>query len=245
MLKMKKTGGAPGETAMPDKKLTLRRAIAVFAIGYLVIGLALFLPAGTIQWPEAWLYLWMQIGYSAFIGTWLWKSNVGLLRERTRFLKGAKGWDKAFLLASIVPMFSIFVIAGLDYRYGWSPVGPVAKAMAFGFLALSFLGIARVMKENTYLSRVVRIQTERGHKVITTGPYRYVRHPMYVSVIVMLLSLPFALGSLYALVPVGVLLGALLVRTHLEDNTLQAELEGYREYAQRTKYKNKIVPGVW
>jgi protein-S-isoprenylcysteine O-methyltransferase Ste14 len=99
------------------------------------------------------------------------------------------------------------------------------------------------MRENTYLSRVVEIQKDRGHKVITTGPYRYVRHPMYVGVIILLVSVPLALGSLWALVPGVALTIIIIIRTHLEDKTLHAELEGYKAYAGKVRYR--LVPGIW
>ena len=99
------------------------------------------------------------------------------------------------------------------------------------------------MKENTFLSRFVEIQEERGHKVITTGPYRFVRHPMYVGATILLLCLPVALGSLYALIPTAFCVVFMIIRTVLEDKTLHNELEGYVEYAQRTKYR--LLPGIW
>ena len=99
------------------------------------------------------------------------------------------------------------------------------------------------MRENPYLARVVEVQKERGHRVITTGPYRYVRHPMYVGVIALYVCLPLALGSLWMLIPSALLISLTIVRTHLEDETLLVELQGYREYAGQVRYK--LVPGVW
>jgi protein-S-isoprenylcysteine O-methyltransferase Ste14 len=99
------------------------------------------------------------------------------------------------------------------------------------------------MEENTFLSRHVEIQEERGHKVITTGPYRFVRHPMYIGTTILLLALPVALGSLYALIPAALCIIFMIIRTYLEDKTLHEELEGYTEYAQKTKYR--LLPGIW
>ena len=99
------------------------------------------------------------------------------------------------------------------------------------------------MKENTYLSRIVEIQKERGHSVITTGPYKYVRHPMYVGVIIMFFFTPLALGSIYGLIPALLLIGLIVIRTYKEDKMLHRELQGYREYAEKTPYR--LLPGIW
>jgi protein-S-isoprenylcysteine O-methyltransferase Ste14 len=117
------------------------------------------------------------------------------------------------------------------------------KVICFILVAASFIWITLVIKENTFLSRFVEIQEARGHKVITTGPYRFVRHPMYSGITVLLLSLPAALGSLFALIPAAFCIIFTIIRTGLEDKTLHEELEGYVEYAQKTKYR--LFPGIW
>jgi len=136
------------------------------------------------------------------------------------------------------------VLPGFDaVRYQWSNVPVGVKVLCFILLTSSFLWISWIMKENTFLSRFVEIQEERGHKVITTGPYRFVRHPMYVGATILLLCLPIALGSLYALIPLVFCIIFVIIRTALEDKTLHNELEGYAEYAKRTKYR--LIPGIW
>jgi len=117
------------------------------------------------------------------------------------------------------------------------------KAAGFAAIAASFILIFRVMRENRYLSRVVEIQKERGHQVISTGPYRHVRHPMYIGVIALFVAIPLALGSLWALIPAAALSALIVVRTCLEDKVLHAELEGYEAYAERVRYR--LVPGIW
>ncbi len=107
----------------------------------------------------------------------------------------------------------------------------------------SFVFIGWVLRENTYLSRVVKIDDERGHQVITTGPYALVRHPMYTAVIVIMFALPVTLGSRFGLIPAALLVALLMLRTYLEDRTLQAELPGYPEYARETRYR--LIPGIW
>jgi len=115
--------------------------------------------------------------------------------------------------------------------------------IGYAGIILSLLLFFSVLRENAYLSRFVEVQKEKGHKVITTGPYRYVRHPMYVGLITLLYSLPVALGSLWTLIPASVLTLLFVVRTYLEDKTLHEELEGYRAYAGKVKYR--LLPGVW
>jgi protein-S-isoprenylcysteine O-methyltransferase Ste14 len=158
--------------------------------------------------------------------------------------KSAKGWDKVMTFVSMPFYIPYLVLPGLDaVRYRWSHVPLWAKVACFIVIVASFLWISWIMKENTYLSRFVEIQEDRGHKVITTGPYKFVRHPMYISAMILMIALPIALGSLYALIPMAFIIVFIIVRTHLEDKTLHRELEGYVEYAQKTKYR--MLPGIW
>jgi protein-S-isoprenylcysteine O-methyltransferase Ste14 len=161
------------------------------------------------------------------------------------FLKrSTKGWDKAILWISIVFFIPYLLLPGLDaIRYQWSSVPLPIRAIGFIGIGLSLLLIFRVMRENTYLSRVVEIQKERGHRVITTGPYRYIRHPMYVGVIILFFCVPLALGSLWTLIPTVLLTALIVVRSHLEDKTLHEELDGYRAYAEKVRYR--LIPGIW
>ena len=158
--------------------------------------------------------------------------------------KSAKGWDKVLMFVSLPFYIPYLIIPGFNaVRYQWSHVPVWVKSLCFVLIVASFLWITWIMKENTFLSRFVEIQEERGHKVITTGPYRFVRHPMYIGASILLLALPVALGSLYALIPAAFTVVFTIIRTVLEDKTLHKELEGYVEYAQKTKYR--LIPGIW
>ena len=161
------------------------------------------------------------------------------------FLKPtAKAWDKVILLISTIAFIPYLILPGLDgVRFQWSSVPLIVKAVGFIGIILSFMLVFWVMRENTFLSLIVEIQKERGHKVITTGPYQYVRHPMYFGVIVLFFSIPVALGSLWGLIPSGALTLLILIRTVLEDKTLREELEGYNSYTEKVRYK--IIPGIW
>lgn len=214
-------------------------------MGFLVFIAFFFGTAGTFNWPEAWLYMIIQFSYSVILSVWLKKNNPELLRDRMVFLKkNAKSWDKAIVFGTIPFFIALLVIPGLDaVRYQWSHVSFVPKTISFLVIIASLTLVFWVMKENAFLSRTVEIQKERQHKVITSGPYKYVRHPMYVGVITLFFVLPLALGSIYGLIPGAFLAIGIIIRTHLEDRTLHKELPGYKEYAERTKYR--LLPGVW
>ena len=227
-------------------KLSNVKLVMLIAASSLVFPVFLFIPAGTLIWPEAWLVTVFFLAYMVPTALWLNKNNPELLRERL-FSRGAtrgwKGWDKILMIALSIPALLLFPIAGLDaVRFQLSQVQFPLKALGFvgliPFLVLSFL----VMRENAYLSKVVRIQN-RSHRVVSTGPYRYVRHPMYAGAFPFFICLPLALGSFYALIPGTIVSVFIIIRTHLEDKTLQKELKGYKEYTKKVKYK--LLPGVW
>lgn len=231
---------------MSERKRTpVLRTIAKVAMIFLFYGALLFGSAGTLKWSEAWLFILMHVSFSSSLVIWLKKNNPDLLEERLAiFKKPTKGWDTAIILVGTILFVAMFLIAGFDAtRYHWSQTPFVLKVLGFaGFipaLALDFL----VMRENAYLSRIVEIQKDRGHKVITTGPYKYVRHPMYAGTITFYFCIPLALGSLYALIPSSLVVVLIIVRTYLEDKTLHKELSGYREYAKKTRYR--LLPWVW
>lgn len=228
-------------------KLSSVKLIIIIVASSLVFPIFLLLPAGTLFWLEAWLVTIFFIAYLVPTVLWLNKNNPKLMRERM-FSKGAfkgwKGWDKVLMITLSVPALLLFPIAAFDaVRFQWSQVPLFLKALGFvglmPFLILSFL----VMRENTYAAKIVRIQKDRGHKVITTGPYKYVRHPMYAGSIPFFICLPLALGSLYALIPGALVAIFVIIRTYLEDKTLQKELKGYKEYTKKVKYR--LLPGVW
>ncbi len=226
-------------------EITSLRIAGKLAIQFLVMATAFFGSAGTFLWPEAWFSLVLQFSFSTFTMFWMKKHDPELLRERMIFLKpGAHGWDKAFILGGTAVFVPYLLLPGLDaVRYGWSAVPPSVARAAFLGIVVSLAVYFRVIRENRYLTGVIEIQQERGHRVVDTGPYRCVRHPMYSGAIMTLFSLPLALGSLWALIPASLLTVMLLVRTHFEDRMLHAELEGYRDYAKRTRHR--IIPGVW
>jgi protein-S-isoprenylcysteine O-methyltransferase Ste14 len=221
------------------------RVILRVILGFVFMCVFLFVPAGTIRWTEAWIYIVMQFSFSISISIWLRKRNPELLKDRLALMKrSAKGWDKVLMLSTTPFFFALLIIPGLDaVRYQWSYVSGEVKLTAFIVMFFALLSFFIVLRENTFLSRVVEIQEDKGHHVITTGPYRLVRHPMYVGVITLFFAIPLALGSLYGLLPGVGLAIAIIIRTYLEDKTLHKELPGYPEYSRKTRYR--LLPGIW
>lgn len=222
-----------------NKSIILR-----FLLFPLVLGAMLFIPANTVNWPAAWIYIIIYMCFGIIVVSWLKRNNPTLLKERATFLKKtAHRWDKIIVVGSTVLFVALFSIPGFDIRYKWSQMPIILNIIGFVGIICSFILIFLVMRENAYLSRVVEIQKERGHTVITTGPYRYVRHPMYVGVIVMFFCTSLVLGSYYGLIPALLLTIIIGIRTHFEDKMLHEELPGYKEYAKKTRYR--ILPGIW
>ncbi|MBN1224392.1 MAG: isoprenylcysteine carboxylmethyltransferase family protein [Candidatus Aminicenantes bacterium] len=219
---------------------TIIRAALTLAIMLTFI----FLPAGTLRWPEAWIFLSVYLSMISGILIWLKKNSPDLLKERMSKKKQAKTWDKIIIRIYSLLLIFLLGIPGLDaVRYGWSEVPWIVKVLGFAGYIPALLLTFWVMKENAFSSNVVRIQNDRGHTVCTTGPYRFVRHPMYVGVILICVFIPLSLGSLYALIPSALIIILFILRTFQEDRTLHEELPGYKEYAQRVLYR--LLPGVW
>ena len=231
---------------MTDKSSAIARGVArwIFkSIVYTAIfGFALFATSGDLRWVWGWLYLAIYIINQIILTVIL---PPDLLSERSKPQEGSKGWDivlasAAALLAPIV----VYIVAGFDRGNGWSgPFSPVAQIVALMVMVGGIVLSDWAMVANKFFSAVIRIQEDRGHSVQTGGPYRFVRHPGYVGGILHHIAAPLMLGSWWALIPGGI--GALLfvIRTALEDKTLQDELPGYREYAQQTRFR--LLPGIW
>ena len=228
-------------TKTKDIKLDIFIKIVLTVLFFLVL---VFVSAGTLDWPEAWLFMFILLGYGIPVGLWLKKHDPVLLKKRMELDKPVKTWDRIIMAFSSVFFIAALFVAGFDaIRYRWSQIPLIIESIAFIGIFLSFVWVFLVIKENTYLSRIVEVQKKRHHKVITTGPYSYVRHPMYVAVVLMTIFIPIALGSWYALIP-SVIAGLFMVaRTYFEDKMLQKELVGYKAYAKKVRYR--LVPGLW
>jgi protein-S-isoprenylcysteine O-methyltransferase Ste14 len=241
---MKSHTEAPRAAGSSELARGVVKRFAQIIIVFFIQGAILFGAAGQLGWIWAWVFLGISI-ISLFInGTILLRKSPEMIAERGNS-KLTKTWDK--IVASLYS-FSLFLalplVAGLDTRLGWSESLRNVWHIGGGVIlavALAFAGWAMI--ENAFFSTAVRIQTDRGQTVCRTGPYRLVRHPGYVGFILQSLAIPVLLGSIWALLPGVVAALALIVRTFFEDRTLQAELQGYSEYAQEVRYR--LFPGIW
>ncbi len=207
------------------------------------MALSLFLPAGTIFWLQGWIYILIMIFFSTFLMTYLTKKDPELLKSRAK-AKSTEKWDNIIGLIATPFFILMYILPGFDaVRFRWSNIPLFVNIIGFLTMFIAIILFLVVLRENRYLSRVVEIQEERGHTVITTGPYRIVRHPMYVAVIILYPSHCIALGSLFSLIPCAGIIIIIILRTIREDKMLHERLDGYKEYAQTTRYK--LIPGIW
>lgn len=219
------------------------RAVQIVVTLALMAGI-LFGAAGQLDWVWAWVLLQIYLAIVAINSVLLVRTNPEIIAERGK-PKEMRDWDKLVSgLWGIAQFLLIPIVAGLDFRFGWSgeldPFWHIAGAVVF---ALGLALFSWAMITNAYFSTAVRIQTDRGQTVCRTGPYQFVRHPGYVGAIVQSLGMPLLLGSGWAFVPGIAAAVLMIIRTSLEDRTLQAELLGYAEYSQHVRYR--LVPGIW
>jgi protein-S-isoprenylcysteine O-methyltransferase Ste14 len=220
----------------------VNRIIQVF-VSVLLMGLVLFLSAGRLDWPAAWVFLGLYVLVILTLGVWAMRKNPEAVNERGK-MENMKSWDKTLMTIYTVMLFVLFAVAGLDAgRFGWSVMPIALQIVGFVGLILAMAVTYWAMATNPFLSTIVRIQDDRGHYVVTSGPYQYVRHPMYAAIFLMWPGIALQLGSWWALIPAAVIVIVFVIRTALEDRTLQAELPGYTAYAQRVRYR--LVPGMW
>jgi len=206
----------------------------------------LFVSAGTARWPAAWVFLAEIGGLGVAVGLWLARRDPALLAERlsTGFQAAQKTWDKVFMATVFVLWTGWLVLMALDaVRFGWSQMPVWAQALGAVLIALCMYVACLTFRENSYAAPVVKIARERGHRVVSSGPYAYVRHPMYAGALLFFIGTPLLLGSRFGLAAAPLLVVVLAARAVMEERMLAEELPGYREYAQRVRYR--LVPGVW
>ena len=230
-------------SSLPPRELV--RAFASLAVALALMVALLFLSAGTLSWARGWCFMLAFVLLILASMAWLWRVNPEIFVARARPTgPGTKGWDKLIMVLLLTAYAAIFVVAGLDDgRFHWAPVPDWLVLLGYGLVVLGFAGVAWAEAVNRHFEPSVRIQTDRGHTVISTGPYALVRHPGYVAGSLLATGAAWALGSWWALVPAVVVVVTMLVRTNIEDATLQQELPGYAEFVQKTRYK--WLPGIW
>ncbi len=216
-------------------------------VGPAIQGALLFATAGRFDLPRVWLFLALTLVSMVANAALVAAVNPELLNHRGlwRKKKDAKPWDRR--LVALFGIFSFYlppIVMGLDVgRYQWSNLGPWAMILGILLFSLGWVIITWAMVVNTHFEVTVRIQTDRNHKVVTTGPYAILRHPGYLGAALWALGAPLVVGSLYALIPAALTILVLILRTHREDRTLQAELPGYADYAK--KVKHRLLPAIW
>ena len=217
-----------------------------FVALFVIFALVLFLAAGTVFWPAGWAFLVLFFVADAALGWWLLKHDPGLLQERmSGFGKpGEPAWDKVFFVLLQVFFLAWMILMPLDaVRFHWSHVPAWLQVVGAILLMVSFYLFFLPFRENSYLSPVVRVQVERGQTVVSTGPYRYVRHPLYAAGIPFAVGTALLLGSWYGLLMGLIFIFGLAFRAVREERVLQAELPGYDEYMAQVKYR--FIPYVW
>ncbi|UFW84257.1 isoprenylcysteine carboxylmethyltransferase family protein [Bradyrhizobium barranii] len=221
-------------------KLLLQNTITTAGMGAL-----LFACAGTMHWPSAWVFLATCALLGPLCGWWLYRVDPALLAERLRpvLQKDQPAADKAFMIVFVVAMLAWLAAMGLDRRTQSSDVPVAFQALGLVLFVLSTLFILWVFRENSFAAPVVKLQAERAQRVVSTGPYAHVRHPMYSGMILFFAGVPLLLGSWWGLVMAPVIVVLFAVRVGIEERTLRKGLPGYSNYMTRVRYR--LLPGVW
>ncbi|NTU55598.1 MAG: isoprenylcysteine carboxylmethyltransferase family protein [Anaerolineales bacterium] len=229
------------QTKLMTPKTIFRLVLVLF-----VFPLIPMIISGVWNWWEAWAYAILSILGFIISRVLAARRNPDIIAERARSMEmqDAKPWDKILSPMLAFGSLLILIVAGADKGFGWStPFTLNTKLVALLVIILGFAFGSWALIENKFFSGVVRIQTDRGHRVVSTGPYRFVRHPGYAGALWTYLAMPVLFDSIWAFIPAVFLLGVLVLRTSLEDRTLQAELPGYKEFTQKTRYR--LFPGIW
>jgi protein-S-isoprenylcysteine O-methyltransferase Ste14 len=238
-------------TPIPEHQETRQPNILRAAIGFAIYALLtpalLFLSANTVNWPMAWLYTGLAL-LSIFGSRIVVALRFpDLIKERAGYRDAEDTMPLDKLLVPVVGLLGpmvINIVSGLDHRFGWSPdISAIGQGIAVAVVVLGYGISVWAMAVNRFFSAVVRVQKDRGQVVVTGGPYRWVRHPSYAGGLAAGLAIPFMLEALWALVPTLILMAALIWRTAMEDRVLMEQLEGYADYAGRTRFR--LIPGIW
>jgi protein-S-isoprenylcysteine O-methyltransferase Ste14 len=229
-----------------NRNALLGKALLEVLAEFAVFAALLFVSAGTLLWPAGWAFIVLFFGFALALVLWLAREDPELLAERmsSPIQRGQPLWDKVFVAAVLLLFLTWLVVMPLDaVRFRWSEVPGWLQLMGALGVVLSFYIMFLTFRENAYLAMVVKVQEERGQTVVTSGPYRYVRHPMYGSMFLFLPGSALLLGSWWGLLLCLVILGLLVWRTTLEERMLKKDLAGYDEYARQVRYR--LIPLVW
>ena len=228
------------EMTRQERSVLIRKMITRFSLVPLFIGLCTLLPAGTLSYWQVYLYCAVLVVPMIFVLIYFLKKDPKFLERRTKATEKVKE-QKLIQLINLPVFIAAFIIPGLDRRFGWSVIQPEIIILADLVIFGGYMIIFQVFRQNSYASRIVEIDQEQ--KVITTGLYSMIRHPMYLGVLIMYLPTPLALGSYWGLIPMALLPVSLVFRIINEEKVLSENLKDYREYCYKTKYR--LVPYVW
>ena len=231
-------------SSQPGLRLNILRRVGQIASFLVVTALLLFIAAGSLTWLYAWLYMGVSLLIILINSFFATPELAELVAERGRKKENVEKWDPLLSGLILLPWLGIYLVAGLDFRWQWFP--ELVVGWHLGALIMYVLGnylALWAMTANRFFSTAVRIQFDRGQTVCSGGPYRYIRHPGYLGMIIYILASPIILGSLWAMIPAIITMILFMVRTWLEDITLRQKLPGYREYANRVRYR--LIPGLW
>ena len=223
----------------------VRRWAVQMIVSLLLFGTFLFMIAGKLDWIAGWVYLGMNAITQFLSAIVLIPRQAGMLAERSKVGEGTMGWDRVLAPAiMIVGTFAVLATAALDARFEWSQaLSSGLWGVAIGLAFMSQMFVLWAMDSNPFFAMTVRIQGDRGHEVTSRGPYRYIRHPGYVGSLLYTLLVPLLLRSWWTFIPALITIVLIVIRTRLEDQTLQRELPGYKEYAETVRYR--LIPGLW
>ncbi len=214
------------------------------AASLLIVVVLLFVPAGRIDWLRGWLFLGILAAFVTASALYLRRVNPEIFIARRRIHPGTKRWDRILLIFLLGAMMAILPVAGLDDgRFGWSRMSWWYVGLGYVLLTAGMLGTTWAQAVNKFFEPGVRLQTDRGHHVVDTGPYAIVRHPGYTSAFLLMAGMALALGSWWALIPAGLAAALLVLRIVWEDRMLHDELPGYADYVHRVRYR--LLPAVW
>ena len=222
------------------KKGLLKDALIKIAFGIVAMGLLLFLPAGTIHWPDGWLLMIILFVPMFFAGLVMYAKAPDLLRSRLRD-KETQSEQKDVIKYSGLMFLAAFIIAGLNYRFQWIKMPRAIVWIGVAIFLLAYCLFGEVLRENQYLSRVIEVQEDQT--VVDTGLYGVVRHPMYTATVLLFLSMPLVLNSLISFIIMLAYIPIIVKRIKNEEEVLETELKGYKEYKQKVKYR--LIPFIW
>ena len=218
----------------------LIEALVKFFSGLVMVGLLVFLPAGTLQYANGWLFMWLLFLPMLIAGFVMLAKAPDFLKKRLD-VKEKQGTQKGVVALSGLMFITGFVVAGLDFRFSWSYMPPWVVIAAAVLFLIAYALYAEVMRENAFLSRTIKV--EEGQTVVDTGLYGIVRHPMYMATLLLFIVMPLVLGSWFALIPFALYPAIIVTRLKDEEALLERELPGYKEYKQKVKYR--LIPFVW